>query len=439
MANLITHSFTFSKESTTDYFLTPLFVGDDITDIVEVRTDIKSSEKLDVISSLSKITKAYAQGTSFTSSTGVTPAQKTITVSDMKAEVQQNGKAFANWVKQALLKAGVNENDISGTIFEEIILILFTKAIRRDWYRQMFFGDTNKETLSSGVITGTADVDYNVYNGFWTTLLADFAAVTIPAAQRITVANGAVAQVNTVTLTGTSGTANVTYGGVTYLATFATSLTVTATNFVTTHAAALAIRGVTITSSTADIIFTASIAGVAIATPSVANVSGNLAGTNAATTANTAPADLIADEAFGYLQSMIQAAPNELMELQDEAVILCTRSFWQNYKESLGDLANGTESAHSITINGVNVITYDGIPVIPRPEWDTIIATDRPGEYPHRALLTVKKNFIFGTDGEEDAMNLELFYDKPSQNNFFRAEYKAGTQYLHEELIVAAY
>lgn len=49
----------------------------------------KKTEKLDFFDKLSKITKAYAQGTSFTSSTGVTITQKTLTVADMKAEVKQ--------------------------------------------------------------------------------------------------------------------------------------------------------------------------------------------------------------------------------------------------------------------------------------------------------------------------------------------------------------
>ena len=69
------------------------------------------------------------------------------------------------------------------------------------------------------------------------------------------------AQVDTITLTGTSGTANVTLaGGLTKTATFDTNLTTTAANFVTTHAAAYAAEGITVTSSGADLIFTATVA-----------------------------------------------------------------------------------------------------------------------------------------------------------------------------------
>jgi len=54
---LITHSLSYSKESLTEFILKPLFIANDIRDIITVRTDIQGSEKLDFISALSKITK----------------------------------------------------------------------------------------------------------------------------------------------------------------------------------------------------------------------------------------------------------------------------------------------------------------------------------------------------------------------------------------------
>lgn len=85
----------------------------------------------------------------------------------------------------------------------------------------------------------------------------------------------------TVTLTGTSGTANVNIGGTDYLATFATSLTVTATNFVTTHATALAAEGITVTSDGAVLTFTGPTAAFPAATT---NATGDLDATDAAPT-----------------------------------------------------------------------------------------------------------------------------------------------------------
>ena len=135
MANLITHSLSFTKENVAEYFIKPLFIEMDVRSLVDIRLDIKSGDKLDLVDNLEKVTKAYAQGTSFTSSTGVTITQKTLTTADFKAEVQQNGKAFLDQVKQVLLKRGYAENDISGTLFEEIILSIFIDGIAADVQR----------------------------------------------------------------------------------------------------------------------------------------------------------------------------------------------------------------------------------------------------------------------------------------------------------------
>lgn len=77
------------------------------------------------------------------------------------------------------------------------------------------------------------------------------------------------------TLTGTSGTATIVIGEDSLTATYATSLTVTASNFVTANATALALEGVTLTSSGAVL----TIIAPASETVSITNVTGNLAGT----------------------------------------------------------------------------------------------------------------------------------------------------------------
>ena len=175
--SLITQSLSFSKESTTEYFLKPLFVQNDIRDIITIRTDIQGNEKLDYISKLTKITKAYQTGTAYVSSTGVTVTQRTLSVAKMKAQVAQDGNKFFGWVKEAWLKKGWAWDDISGTKLEEIVLDVFIAGLKADLQRQAFLGAENKETG----VTGVADVDYKEYDGFWTRIIADFKSVTIPA------------------------------------------------------------------------------------------------------------------------------------------------------------------------------------------------------------------------------------------------------------------
>ena len=99
-----------------------------------------------------------------------------------------------------------------------------------------------------------------------------------------------VAQVDTVTLTGTAGTANVTgAGGLTKLATFASDLETTAHNFVTDHAAAYLTEHIVVTHAGADLIFTAEVAGTGFDRPVITNVSDDLAGTAVHTTGNDNP------------------------------------------------------------------------------------------------------------------------------------------------------
>lgn len=103
---------------------------------------------------------------------------------------------------------------------------------------------------------------------------------------------GAQAQVETITLTGTEGTANVgAAGGLTKLATFGDDLADTAADFVTSHAAAYLAVGIVVTSEGADLIFTANVAGTGFTAPTITNATGDLAGTVAHTTANIALGD----------------------------------------------------------------------------------------------------------------------------------------------------
>lgn len=97
-------------------------------------------------------------------------------------------------------------------------------------------------------------------------------------------------KVMTVTLTGTTGTANINIGGTDYLATFGTSLTATAAAFKTSWASTLLPLGITVTSSGATIVLTAVLYGVDFTGTAPVNVTGDLAGTIATTVAiNASP------------------------------------------------------------------------------------------------------------------------------------------------------
>jgi hypothetical protein len=103
---------------------------------------------------------------------------------------------------------------------------------------------------------------------------------------------GAQAQVETITLTGSSGTATVAAaGGLSKVATYGDSLTDSAADFVTSWEADYAAVGITVTSLGPAIIFTDTVPGTGFTAPTITNLTTNLAGTVAHTLANISEAD----------------------------------------------------------------------------------------------------------------------------------------------------
>jgi len=124
-----------------------------------------------------------------------------------------------------------------------------------------------------------------VYNGFDTSDAYAGSQETFGGYNEVGNILGAVAQVETVTLTGASGTCNVTMGGMTRLATFDTSLNTTHANFVSAWKSDYAAIGI-ILSGTTTLVFTGAYTGKPFVAGTVsAAVSGDLTGTVAHTTA----------------------------------------------------------------------------------------------------------------------------------------------------------
>jgi hypothetical protein len=447
MADLMSHALSYSKESIREYFIKPLFVQSDIRDIVTVRTDIKNSEKLDFIDNLDKITKAYAQGSSFTTSTGVTITQKTLVVADMKAEIAQNGKAFLNYVKESLLAKGVSENDIAegDGLFEEIAMDIYMAGLARDLQRQIFLGDVLKEGRASDAPNGTLDADYKEYDGFWTRIIKAFDAAQIPASQYLDINSAtyqdtvAVKQVDTGVVTGGSGALGLSINGVSYTEAFDTNIATTIANFVASHAATVAARenGLVVSGTATDIVVTAGVAG---APQVVADASTGAMDSNVATTqANVKNAALKTDAALNAFKAMWSKMPASLKGLmQQEGRIMVTGSVGDNYIDTIEDL-NGSDAAYFTLRDGERVKAFRGIPIVERIEWDEHIEADFSGVRPHRILFTIPRNLVVGTDGISDDTKVESWYEKLTQNRHMRVEYKAGTQFIHEDYIVAAY
>lgn len=444
-AMFITTSISWEGKQNMDYFIKPMFIGMSPfeTQGVRVIPNIQSKQKLNYFGAGSKILKAYAKG--FNAADGVTLTQREIEVFRMKAEAADDASAFY----QTVFEQGLNKadwNDLGPTQLKKIIIEIYRDAVRSDVFRQFWLNNTYKETVTSGTYTGTADADYNSFDGIWQMIFENAAASpSSTQIKRVTYTSAAVAQVDTVTITGTSGTANVAVNGVNYLATFDTDLATTAANFVTAHAAALALRDITLTypGSGAAVVLTSAIPGQPFAAATITNATGDLAGTRAATTANTAPDALAAGEAEDIFKGLWEGAPKVLKQIPKKGkVLLVTTTVLDNYITYLESL--GTEAANKLLIDGQEFYTYRGIPIIDMG-WDESLDADfahasgsLPG-YPHRVIYTALGNLVLGLDAANNYNKTEMWYNKDEEENRFRTKLIMGAQYVHDELMAVTY
>ncbi len=443
-STLITTSVSWGGKENLKYFLKPMFIGKTPweTQGVRVLDNIQSGQNLNYFSSVSKILKAYTAG--FNTAGASTYTQRAMNVYRLKAESADDANDFYQTVfEQALRKDDWNALD--GTMMKGILSELYQNAIKSDVFRIFWLAEPYKETVSSGVITGTADADYRQLTdgGMWYKLMAN--ASTTPSATQIyreEISNTAVAQVDTVTLTGTAGTANVTVGGVAYLATFNTNLNTTHADFVALHAAALLLRGITLTGTTTAI-FTSTVPGMEQPAPTVANVVANLAGGNVATTPNTAPIDLAAGEAEDTFLDLITNCNIALKQIpKNNKVLLVDRATFENYQLYLE--VQSTERGQLLLENGIEFLTYRGIKVICM-DWDQHLDADFPHvstenpAYNNRVIYTAIDNLVMGMDSMNQYNQTKFWYNADEEQNRFRTKLIMGANYIHNKLVAVAY
>jgi len=458
MADMITTSVSWGGKETLEYFLKPLYVGKDPRTLgFRVLTNIKSGQKLNYFSTFNKVTRAWVQG--FVSANESTLTQRTITVAPLKAEVSQNARQFEDTVFEQALASGVDTNEVQG-IIEQIMLSVFSQATMSDFNRLAWLADTDKETLVSstyGNYSGTADTDYNMFDGFWK-LIFDNAA-TSPSTSQIKrlslnsttyLASAAVAQVQTLTVSLSSGgsegdVGTITVNGVAYTITYTTNVATTITTFVAANLAAFAARGITLSGTSTTILMTSAIAGQPFTKPVYAASTGSgLAISVADTTPNTAPGNLTEDKGIVILRAMYDAQPKNLkVTPNDQKAFYVSPDIEADYRMYLEDLS--TEQANTMLIDGKPYLTFRGIPVVSvetweqyEDDWPHVNSSTNPA-YHTKAILTIPGNLIVGIDGTADDMNIQYWYNIDEQESRMRVEYNLGTQYVHNDLIVVAY
>ena len=144
---------------------------------------------------------------------------------------------------------------------------------------------------------------------------------------------------------------------------------------------------------------------------------------------------------FRKMYNRIDARFFEAIEEGAQPVLMVTRELYQNYQDELEDKSLAFTLAE--TKDGVSSLSYRGIPIKVRHDWDNNIQSYQDNgtklNLPHRAILTVKENIPVGTVSTEDLDRLESWYEKKDKKNYIDFDLMLDVKHLLDYMTVAAY
>jgi hypothetical protein len=113
-----------------------------------------------------------------------------------------------------------------------------------------------------------------------------------------------------------------------------------------------------------------------------------------------------------------------------------TDTIFNNYRATLEAL--GTEKSNTLIVDGVEFLSYRGIPLISMGI-DNYLANDFISPYPHRVLLTVPNNLGLVLNGNNDDSEVRMWFNPDENVNRQRAQFEFGMDFILPEWCVAAY
>lgn len=144
-------------------------------------------------------------------------------------------------------------------------------------------------------------------------------------------------------------------------------------------------------------------------------------------------------DAYDAFKAMYEGIAPEAMN--KALAIQCTRTLFNNYMSYL----ETEQKAFSLEKleNGQRALTFRGLQVIERADWDRNIQTyhDLGATYylPHRAVLTYKENIPIGTSDTESMDSSDSFFDKTDKKWYIDSAYRIDMKILLEAEIAVAY
>lgn len=148
---------------------------------------------------------------------------------------------------------------------------------------------------------------------------------------------------------------------------------------------------------------------------------------------------LAAGDGIDILRTVYDNAPLQLKGLpKSMKKFYVSGSVYEQYVE---DIENGGGGDYGLiqTINGIDTVTFRGIPVVPQWRWDEIMAGDIGSPLSHLVLLTTPTNLVVATDIVNPGEDFEIWYDRRDEHWYAKSRWKMGGNYVHHSLFSVGY
>lgn len=137
--------------------------------------------------------------------------------------------------------------------------------------------------------------------------------------------------------------------------------------------------------------------------------------------------------------NLLKKATVNLASAPDK-VYLATRSLVQGYRWDMQ--SKGTDTLMNKQINGIEVPTCNGIPIIEIPVWDEVIRAyfdnGTKWDNPHRAVLTTISNLAVGFEGNDAFESFDVFFDRKTKTNIVEGQDGMDAKVLRNDLVQVA-
>ncbi len=153
--------------------------------------------------------------------------------------------------------------------------------------------------------------------------------------------------------------------------------------------------------------------------------------------------DLAACESRLIFQALYSQANTRLKSLPvNQKIMMVSGTIWENWL-SCKETGDGccTELGYQLEINGVQAMSYRGIPVVPIYIWDEVVSEQDTAvyDYEHFAIYAQRDNLIVGTDATSSTTKVDFWYDKTDDLNYWRMQLPLGTLVLDDNLVTVAF